>query len=490
MIIRASEDGRLKDILEKAGLWQAMPCGGLGQCGRCRVRAVNGDLPLTEADREMLGASETAAGYRLACQAKVTRGMLLELPEEASDFYIPGTVSSGHEKGPEGGAFSIAVDLGTTTLCLARVMDGVVTGDYRVLNRQRSYGADVMSRIHAAMSGHGEALRRLVCEDILAGIKALGGDAGELPERIVIAGNTTMMRLLAGEDVAGLAAWPFDPGDLSLKQLKAGELLLGAEGPLAQVPVTLFPGIGPFLGADLTAALYGSCFDCDEAPGILLDLGTNAEMAIGKKGRILAASASAGPAFEGGRIRCGTGSIPGAVCDVRYEYGLMRYETIGHMRPAGICGSGLIACMDAMRRAGYMDKAGLLKASLGGSLKLAPALEISQADIREFQKAKAAVRAGLDCLIGAFNEPLQNPRLILCGGFGLGTAAAKAERIGLIPSGLKCRQMANGVISGLTRYLKYPDDAAVTRLAGSVSALELAGQPDFAQAYLEAMNFG
>lgn len=341
-------------------------------------------------------------------------------------------------------------------------------------------------------------MQALIRQDLAEGIVSLLKSSDAPIEQIVIAGNTTMLHLLRGYDCRGLSAWPFQPVNLDFEELSTAELLgeslLVENCLLKETKVTLIAGISAFVGADITAGLWGCGMNRNEKPHLFLDLGTNAEMAVGNKEGMLVSSAAAGPAFEGGQLSCGTGSIPGAVRDVRIQYGLVRYETIGRKPPVGICGSGLVSAISEMRKSRMMDNTGRLSlryASRG--LEIIPGkIVITQADIREYQKARAAIRAGLEILVENAGYRMEEiEALELAGGFGSQLDIAKAAGAGLIPEKLAERVhiLGNAVIAGLCMYIQSPDQEGIRRMIQHTREISLAKQPKFTKTFLDFSCF-
>lgn len=260
-----------------------------------------------------------------------------------------------------------AVDIGTTTLAatLYDLTDRKRIAAASSVNHQRAYGADVLSRIQAANEGAAEELRLSICRDIdalLAGLVADAGIPDDAVEELVIVGNTTMCHLLRGLSCAGLGAAPFTPEDLSLWEGSGAELALSGRW---SVSVTILPGISAFVGADIVAGIYA--LEMDRKKNVLLlDIGTNGEMAAGGADGFLVTSAAAGPVFEGGNISCGVAGVPGAVTNLVLERdpaatgGIRTVElsTIAGETPIGLCGTGIIDAVGEAVRLGLIDENG------------------------------------------------------------------------------------------------------------------------------------
>lgn len=498
----------LIDILRRKKIYLPLYCGGNGQCGKCLVHLKKGYLPVTEADRMNLTEHQLEEGYRLGCRAVVTEFCEIELAvDDEKNFFVPPVLDERRSDSSPKASFGIAVDIGTTTIAMAMVnLDtGSIYSQYTGLNHQRSYGTDVLARIQAAAVGEEADMQAIIQKDLLEGFACLANDDGMVVERIAIAGNTTMLHILRGYDCSGLGQYPFRPYMLKSEHLSVQELLgmdrtSGMVREDAILPtammnasVMIMPGISAFVGGDITAGLLACDFNRLKRPHLFLDLGTNAEMAIGCGNHIVVTSAAAGPAFEGGHLSCGIGSVPGAVRDVKLQYGFVRYETIGRKAAIGICGTGIVACMSEMLKNRCMNADGLLKPGYASGFQIVPGkIAVTQQDIREFQKAKAAIRAGIDVLLSKSGYGMDDIEgLDLAGGFGCQLDVGHAVRIGLIPKELagKVKQRGNTVISGLIYYMQRPDEGTVQSVIDHSTEISLANQPEFTEKYLDFMQF-
>lgn len=491
------------ETLRAWGIYLDAPCGGRGTCGKCRIRLVKGDLAVTEADRSHFSEEELKNGMRLACRAHPAGDCVIRLKEARENaFYIPGSPEKAGEESLErksagkAGRNGVAVDIGTTTVAmeLADLETGERPRIYTSLNTQRQYGADVISRIQAADEGKAKEMQTCIRDVLREGLARLTDGGKEHIDRMVIGANTTMVHLLMGYPCHSLGVYPFTPH--STERIDTGgQALLGEAAE--DFDVSVFPGVSAYIGGDITAGLYALDFHRKEEVSVLVDLGTNGEMAVGNKERILAASAAAGPAFEGGNIICGTGSIPGAICSARWNGQQMELQTIGGGAPVGICGTGIIEAVYEMMEAGILDETGRLEEPWdeeGFPLDGEGKIRIFQKDIREIQLAKAAVRAGLETLLAAYGvEARDVDTFYIAGGFGCQLDIEKAAGIGLLPQDCvgKARPAGNTSLEGALRYLREADGgAAVDEIAGKVREISLSTDRNFQQLYMEYMYFG
>ena len=496
--ILASEKNTVLQALQAAKIPIQAPCNGRGTCGKCKIR-VQGE-----------------ESERLACQTYPTQHMVVEVKSKGEQMQVvseflgvesvmeqpvaDATVANNKEKVEEKPLYMIAVDLGTTTVVIQLLVfdsnttensKGKVLQTVRNLNPQNIYGADVISRITASNQGAAKALSGLICNFLCDGIEQMCENNDIKLEQIsdiVIGGNTTMMHLLREYNVSGLGKYPFQPVSLSLEefpyvQLK-GSAVLDKESedvnglePQIHEPnacgesaehgprVTLFPGISAFVGGDIVAGLYALNIHKEEKINLLVDLGTNGELAIGNRDRILVTSTAAGPAFEGGNISCGTGSIAGAIKEVTIKKRYVAYQTIDNKPAVGICGTGAIDLLAELRSKGYINEHGSFQDEYrergflveGRGFQSDKEIRFTQEDIRQMQLAKGAIRAGIEVLMETYGVGYdQIGHLYLAGGMGFSLNIEKACEIGLLPPPLKDKVVivGNSCLGGVIKYLQ------------------------------------
>jgi uncharacterized 2Fe-2S/4Fe-4S cluster protein (DUF4445 family) len=413
-------------------------------------------------------------------------------------------------------SLGVGVDLGTTTVVafLVDLAMGDRLGSRSELNAQRPFGADVISRIEAA--SRPEAFRTLrdgIRSQIAAMAASLVKGAGAAAEDLVsftVAGNTTMLHLLAGAPPDAIARSPFIPAFLGRRVESAAALGLAAHPGCAAI---LLPGISAYVGADIVAGMAAVGLQDAEGRSLFLDLGTNGEIAFGGRGGIACCATAAGPAFEGAGIEKGTGGVAGAIDSAWIEDGSIRFGTIGGGPATGICGSGLVDALAVFLDCGIVDDTGrvvdadearALPPALRGLVEEGPrgplvyldrprGIYLSQADVRAAQLAKAAIAAGIDTLLrvaGASSGEVD--RLYLAGGFGSLLDVRSAARIGLIPGELADRVIVVGNASGAgatAACLSRRRLADCDRARAASTYVELSSRPDFNAAYVERMMF-
>jgi len=412
------------------------PCGGRGRCAACRVKVRSGRLAVTPAEAEILSPHELEQGWRLACRAAADADVTLEIGQWETVILAD---HSSFRFVPRPGR-GIAVDLGTTTI-VAQLLDfetGHVLAVRTAVNPQTLYGSDVMNRIHAALQEQRQAelvgqSRRVVgelCTQLVRSAARQAAQAEALPlETVAIAGNTVMHHLFCGIDVTPLSRAPFEPEEGGAWIVRAHELGWSLPG---DPTVEFLPCVGGFVGSDVLCGVLATRMHQSDAPFILVDLGTNGEIVVGNRERMLCASTAAGPAFEGGRIKCGMRATTGAISEVWNDRGRLRCRVIGDVPARGLCGSGLVDAVAAALDLGLIQPNGRL-AHGGQPLDLATPVALTQPDIRELQLAKAAVAAGIEILRERFGEVGPAPMPIyLAGAFGNYVNKGSARRIGLL----------------------------------------------------------
>jgi uncharacterized 2Fe-2S/4Fe-4S cluster protein (DUF4445 family) len=401
------------------------PCGGTGLCGGCGIRVRAGSLPITEQDRLAFSDAELAGGWRLACQARAEMPLVLECGQWHMEVLTDNSGLSGAGKSGLG----IAIDLGTTTIAaqMIEMATGSVLAVETDLNPQASFGADVMSRIRAALLGADlTTVVRLALGQMIA--KLAGGREREIAE-VVLAGNTVMHHLFAGLDVKPLSHAPFHSLHLGEQCFSAQDL----DWPLPpSCRIRFVRCLGGFVGSDILAGIHAVGMPTADRLMALIDLGTNGEIVIGNRRGIVCASTAAGPAFEAGSIRMGMRAATGAVARVAIENGQMRATVIGDAEARGICGSGLVDAVAAGLASGAILSSGRIADGTKAFPVQAPVV-LYQSDIRELQLAKAAIASGFRLLmkhLGAGAGDIESVHL--AGAFGNYVQIDSAIRVGML----------------------------------------------------------
>ncbi len=511
--VTAEKKENLLTALKRNGLY-LRDCGGNGSCGKCRVRFLGGAPLPTITERALFSAEQLRAGFRLACRHTVEAPAELILESEAAavpgvlgaeedmpEASVPGAEEDmpeasvpGVEKGtsavhvpgaeedmPEASVpgaekntaavhvpgmtsadgaarkadapFFAAVDIGTTTVAMRGVCGSELLGAYYALNPQRIYGADVISRINAGIHGHAKEMRRMICRCLADGLRLIGEQCGRRPEYMVIAANTTMVHLLCGYPLEPLAAYPFRSVDIKPQEIV-----------VAGIPAYIICGFSTFVGGDIVSGMVSLGLHKSSDLQLFIDLGTNGELLLGKKGRFLCTAVSAGPAFEGNVS-------------------------------ADLMGADLIRIAAELLDEGVMDGQGLLREPYFEEGIDRAGTHIRQADIRELQKAKAAIAAGIEILLERYGARAEDVRSVfLAGGFGHCLDPSSALRIGLMPQEFagKIKAVGNAALRGAC-LLGNADmqnwEERTVHLADDCISQNLAALDEFEEKYIAHLDF-
>lgn len=529
-----------------AGVTIEAPCNGAGHCGKCAVRVAPTDLAgLVIHSAHHLSCEQEESGVVLACHAELHGDLTVQLPQrteqqlqivtggvrhtvERAPFiaksYDPaanetlvfgGEQLLGREPGDSTSSlYGVVVDIGTTTLAvgLLDLDTGVEIVSRSALNPQTVHGQDVLSRIRfSADPGGLELLHRLLTGELNRLIAKAALDAGIAKDQIhevVYSANSCMLHLATNVDPAPLGRLPFTPA------ISGGNHLPASACGLTIAPaglVWLPPVVSAYVGADITAGILAG--ELHKLPGVTLfiDIGTNGEMVLADNGRLTATATAAGPAFEGMNISCGMRAAAGAIETVTISPNCdLILQTIAGEIPTGICGSGLMDLAAELVRTGvvgttgrFADPAkGKLTAPLAGrlekvngktSFRLTDSLSFSQNDVRQVQLAKGAVRAGIDLLLQSQGITAERiDRVYIAGSFGFHLREESLLTIGLLPPAVAGRVtfLGNTAKSGgemllLNRHLR----TELIELVKQVDVVELAANPAFDRAFMEAMQF-
>ncbi|HET9520388.1 MAG TPA: ASKHA domain-containing protein [Candidatus Limnocylindrales bacterium] len=428
-------------------------------------------------------------------------------------------------------AFGVAIDIGSTTIAghLANLHDGTVLASHGVMNPQIRFGEDLMSRVSYAMmhpEGAGEmtAAVRKALNGLLAQLAMSGGIKRDEILDIVLVGNPIMHHLVLGFDPIPLGSAPFALATDRALRLRASELELIAH---AGARVYVLPCIAGHVGADTAGVILAEAPQESEVVELVVDVGTNAEIVLGNREYLLAASSPTGPAFEGAQISGGQRAAPGAIERVRIDRETLepRFRIIGvdawsdgpAFAPAaadtgvtGICGSGIVEVIAELFLAGLITPDGIIDGSLAARTPRVvpdgrtfsyvlhesgepnrPRIAISQNDVRAIQLAKAALYAGVRLLMDhAGIEQVDEIRL--AGAFGSQIDTFHAMVLGLIPDADLAHVKAAGNAAGTGALIALLSRAAreeIERVVRTVEKIETAVEPRFQEHFVEAMAF-
>lgn len=489
-------------------------------------------VPEATLEDQMSDAENVRRAWRAQGDGELTftLGALRQLPEAlraeegtVTLIEIDGqVVHVGVGSGPER-ILGMAFDIGTTTVVgyLLDLETGEQLAVSSLLNPQTRYGDDVVSRIDVADSEEGglEALQQEVVQalnHIIADTTRAASVDAEQVFAMTMVGNTTMHHLFLGINPAALAHSPYVPVVTSPLSWRASELGIAI---YSDAMVYTLPNIAGWVGADTVGVLLSTGIAKNDDIALAIDIGTNGEMALGSRERLITCSTAAGPAFEGAHISCGMRAASGAIDVIRINEEV-EWHAIGETPPRGICGSGLVDMVAEMLRTGVIASTGMMQdeqelrgnghgelarrmreegrqrsfalvdASQGAEGR---AIEVTQRDVRELQLAKGAIRAGIEILLKELGcDPGDVKRVYLAGAFGNYIRPESALGIGLMPDfpNAEIIPVGNAAGSGAKEVLlSQASREEVVELLANVEYLELSSRADFQQEFTEAMIF-
>jgi uncharacterized 2Fe-2S/4Fe-4S cluster protein (DUF4445 family) len=586
--LQAPVGANLYHLLSEAGYAIASACGGIGICGKCRVRFLANAKPPTESEKLHLLSEELAAGWRLSCQHRLHSDIAIEIPhlDEATDakermsrpcqvalevgiekryvelalptkddqraatVRIEGSLHQGRldfplsvlrklpsllneanykvtvtvkdnqvldiEKGDTAyRCCGVAIDIGTTTLAgyLLDLCTGEELAIRSQMNPQHRFGADVISRIKHVRD-HGKIGLQELQDAIVKGLNMLtrqlilaASVSSHQIYNVTIVGNPTMLHLLLGIDPRGIDQSPYIPiiRDGLVVPAHSIGLNVNQEGS-----VWMLPSVAGYVGSDITAGILHTGIDDLDGLNLFVDIGTNAEIVLGNRDRLLSCSTPAGPAFEGAGIKCGMRATPGAISHVKLQDGNVSLQIIGQGDPKGICGSGLIDAVSELLRIGQVDEKGRLlddphnpyahrvnRDERGHTRFLLSKgdnpIYLTQADVRELQLAKGAVAAGVESLLERWGSSMEDvDRVFLSGAFGTYVRRESVLQIGMLP-GFPLEKISSvgnaagqGAKLGLLSRKKWEQ---VQKLVECIEYFELSFYKRFSDIYMHSMYF-
>jgi uncharacterized 2Fe-2S/4Fe-4S cluster protein (DUF4445 family) len=531
--IDAAKGLSLFDYAESMGIDVPTSCRKQGKCKECMVEVVEGMdalSPMTEAEQHLKG------NFRLSCQACVTaesgqvrchtmrRGQMrierhaLGLPVGNRPLALDPAVTRDGDRilidGVEverstGPIHGIAMDLGTTTIVL-RLIDletGELIADTSFENPQRFGGSDVMSRIAYDTEHPGRLLMRTLAGYLTHAIEKFPVDPKTIYE-MVVAGNSTMRDIFFRQSVYTIGQNPYRSiTEIEMEEGKRTSTSLVQTGLRSLLPIHPnarvygAPVISGHVGADAAVGMLAIDLAHEERLVAVMDIGTNTELIVGNRHRILAASCPAGPAFEGGAIACGMPALDGAIEEVTIaDSGSICVRVIGDVKPEGICGSGLVDALSELLRTGGMNEMGRFEDDVrrvtlygGAASDGKEDVFLIESDVNELAQAKGANVAGLHTVFSSYGIDFDDIDVFyLAGGFGRHLNVEASKRIGLVPSldSRKIVQAGNIAIEGATiALLSKSKRAELEELVKRVQHCRLETHPDFFNFFVEGCQF-
>ncbi len=480
--LEVNSDTPLIDVLHEYGI--EFPCGGKGTCGKCKTKVLDGRIEADENHRKKLDHLMLDDEWRLACLSRCTSNLTIEIDQLGQIILADESEFAFH---PQEG-YGLVADLGTTTI-VAQLIDlstAKVLAVETALNPQAKFGADLISRIQACLDGHLDEMTRLIRKIIGGMCSKMLGEQQLLARKMVLVGNTAMQLIFSGCDVSSLAFYPFDTDNLGLKIFHPEEL--GWDFPVVE-QIQFFPSIGSFVGSDILAGIAATGLHEKGQYSALIDLGTNGEIVLGNKDRIVCASTAAGPAFEGANISMGMRAINGAISSLKLEKNEFEATVIGNIRAKGICGSGLIDAIALLRKKKLIGEFGEINSG-ETSVSIAGDVSLNQKDINEFQLAKAAIAAGFTILAKNLGIMVSDiSEIYIAGGFGNYINIENTIATGMINSASDTiHKMGNTALIGAKVFL-FAGTEKADEILSKVSHVNLEGDSEFQDIFINNMMF-
>jgi uncharacterized 2Fe-2S/4Fe-4S cluster protein (DUF4445 family) len=517
----------LFDYAERLGVPVPTSCQKNGKCKECLVEITEGmdclSLP-TEHERHLKG------NFRLSCRSHVIadsgrvqshtmrRGQMrierhaLGLPVNHQELKLEPAVTRDGDRiridgetidRSTGPIHGIAMDLGTTTVVirLLNLETGELIADASFENPQRFGGSDIMARIYYDTENRGKLLMRTLAGYLSHAIEAFPVNPKTIYEMVVV-GNSTMRDLFFRQNVYSIGQNPYRSiTEIEMAEGKRTTTSLVSTGQRCLLPIHPrarvygAPVISGHVGADAAACMLAVNLAHEDRLVAVMDIGTNTELIVGNKDRILAASCPAGPAFEGGAIACGMPGLDGAIEDVCLDDdGAFRLGVIGGGKPEGICGSGLVDLMSELLRTGRMNEMGRFEDGLHRfTLDERQDIFFLESDVNELAQAKGANVAGLHVVFSNYGIDFDDVEVFyLAGGFGRHLKVEASKRIGLIPNvaDSKIVQVGNAAIEGAClALLSAPKRRELEDLVKRVEHCRLETHPQFFDFFVEGCQF-
>lgn len=498
----------LRDILDATDMRVRSGCRGNGLCGLCVVRILQGPVNApTATEHLMLKAAQLAQGLRLACQVAPQDDLRVELIQAAAASKWRALGGAALPLGPvevsrrSDESYGVAIDLGTTHISMALwdLQQGVRLAGRVGKNPQAAFGADVMTRLVAASESSGDArtMSQMALDAIgeaLADICSRHGVDSRKIARLSIVGNTPMLAILTQttpEALLAPASWT-QPMPCPPRDARAWAAALGLH---AQAVVEVVDPLAGFVGSDLLAGVLAARLT-DQPASLLVDFGTNSEIALWDGRCLWATSAAGGPAFEGSGIAHGMPAEPGAIHRVAWagDSADIVYQVLDGAEPKGICGSGLVDLIACLIGRGKLTRTGRFSGAQAEGFVVRreePVITLDGRGVDLFQRAKAAIGVGIIALLKAAGmQAGQLRRVCVCGAFGQYLDVGNAQAIGLLPrvAPQRVELCGNTALAGCERLIVAPDAAAeLAALRRNAMIVNLAQVQDFDMMFLHCL---
>lgn len=414
--------------------------------------------------------------------------------------------------------YGLAIDIGTTTLvaALVNLETGKEIGTASMINPQKHYGLDVLTRITYAMENKEEGSKRLQTaivqgiNDLIVQLSNDSGIAKELIYEIVVAGNTTMLHLLLGVDSTVIGRSPYAPIFVTSKSLRAKEIGLQAS---EETMLYCMPSVSAYIGSDIVAGTYVCALDKSEETTLFIDIGTNGEIVLAHEGRLISCSCAAGPALEGMNISSGMRAQEGAIEEISISEKGVLTQVIGDTEGTGLCGSGILAVLREMIKTGIVTKKGAMiklesldkedyrrnylkmngkKRELHIGSKKVP-IVVTQSDVRQVQLAKGAILSGFYALLNEVGIEMKDlDRVVVAGQFGAHLSAESLIGTGILPVAVRDKLDYVGNASKTGAYMALMSIEArheIELLAERMEYMELGATEGYERLFAKSLLF-
>ena len=518
-ILNVSSESTILKVLLDNKIYINNPCNGKGVCGKCKIKILSGNVSnITETEKSFLSSDEQSNNIRLACLTHIysdTEIEIIDKEKEVSvltDSYIRDFVKDDLSKG-----FGVAIDIGTTTVVaeLINLLNGETLSNSSMVNAQKQYGLDVLTRITYENENGEVGIKNL--KDVL--VESINGLISDITKKsnvnvndikkVAVAANCTMMHTFLGVDARSIGVYPYKPNFIESKVMSAKSIGLNTSDDCVLI---CLPHVSAFIGADIVSGIYVCDIMNLKGNVLFIDIGTNAEIVLKANDRLVSCSCAAGPALEGMNISKGMRAEAGAIEDVVIDGDRVNIKTIGDKKPEGLCGSGILATIKELIKNKIIQKSGAFVKTIDLDendfrkkriritekkkefiISENPEISITQSDIRQVQLAKGAILSGFTALLNKCNIDMNElDEILVAGQFGAHLPAESIVGIGILPKEVKNKIRYVGNVSKTGSYMTLLSKKALSELkdlSKKVEYLELADTKDYEKIFVKSMEF-
>lgn len=470
-MIKVKKGETLFEAIRKYRMNIDTSCGGKKKCGKCKIKTIGYIEPCNE-EICLLTEEEIKNNIRLACvHGALDKDIWIEEANSFDDFQIlsdEDTLVCGDEAG-----YVAGMDIGTTTIVLSvyKIDTAKKVEEFRFLNPQKFYGADVISRIQACNEAGVKELHDCLIKKVNECLLKMTYKI----KRLCVCGNAVMTHIFMNEDPSSIGVAPY--------VCKVNDFRSYSSSGVFSLPydfeIQVLPSLSAYVGSDILMGIYAVSLNDKE---LLIDLGTNGEMVLFDQDQYIVTSAACGPAFEGGHMKCGTGAISGAVDKVWFDREL-KYHTIQNKEVTGVCGNGYISWIatllneNILQENGFLEKESCLKEGI----------VLTRKDVREFQLSKSAITSALDCLL----QDREVKQVYLSGGFSKNIEILDWIRLGIFYRSWKEKISISGntALRGICQFAILQDKNKVEMIQRKSKTISLMETPLFFERFVDNMYF-